>query len=458
MKWLTNLLQALLPVACKAGGPGVFDSVGGTYDEQTGFEYQRTLFLMARTKTFVGSLARSGNEQMLAGGDAPPLDGTAAIWSQTIDAGDMRRITLQELVQGVPSYGDMAVSRGDYIAYQNQEYRVNQIDSPAIPVQGEMARLRAAYSISDIPGAVKAGVIDYMGEQMDIEALIAYIYGASPSVLKSTASGGLGVSLGIGGAAGVPLMPRHFYTPDGGFATYSTTQATWNSTCNTAVNNITAGSGGYISLLHLKKIRKKMDDLKFAKMAYGGKTYKALGLLDTELFWRIHNLLEASGYFPTAYTGKGTADNPVFGIDHVMDYMGMRLLAVPNLDKLRAFYNSGDGVVSLGHGTSAQAIATASNPYQKDHRNFTADTPANGARAWAIFIGAGSLLEGKNGAIEVTREVGPHGKGLEFASHTKVGYKRGEWFAQDGRTGADAAYCNSVIAACFYEPGIGVGY
>jgi hypothetical protein len=428
-----------------AGGPGYFSSVGGTYDEQTNFDFERQLFYEALTQTFIGSLSKSHAkvEPMIAGGMDQSVDGSAAIWRKRISKGDMVRQTLQEGARGLPTYGDLAVARGDFLPYQNQEYRVNQIDSPAIPIQGRNSRRRAKFSLTDIPAEVKKAVIDWAAEQMEYEAIIGYLYGASPSVLKGTADGGLGAVLGIGGSAGVPLCPRYFYTAQGGWSTYSTTQATWNLTVSDAVGAITQGAAGEVTLNMLKIIRRQLDKEHHQSMMLNGKKYKAVVLTDPDVWYRIDHLL--GGTYQAAR--ERAKENPVFGVDYQLEYLGMLFLNTPNLELFRAADDNTNNIPDIGPANGANVLAS-------DPRAFT---PTN-TNAWMIFLGAGSLLEGYDDAVWTTTETGRHGKGLEIGAHLDLGFKRGDWFAQDGRTAITAAISYGCTTACVYEPGVGTDY
>lgn len=432
--------------ACAAGGPGHFDSVDGTYDEQTGYAFDKTRYYQMLTRTFIGSLSKGDSQvaSMVAGEGS--MDGSAAIIGKKISEGDMVRHTLQEALAGMPTYGDQAVARGDFLAYQNQDVRVNQIDSPAVPVQGRMARQRAAFSLSDIPADVNKAIVQWCAQETEYQAIIALIAGASPSILKPVASGGLGDVLGVrsSGSAGIPLMGRHWYTPQGGYLSFSTTQATWNATVNTAVGNITAGAAGYVSLTHLKILRRKLDALGFLGTRVGGKTYKAVAVCDPDLWWRIDHLLAT--YYQNAT--QRSDDNKVFGVDHQLVYDGILFICAPSLEKFRIAVTA-DATNCISWGVGAYA-----NVYSSDPRTYT----NSNTTALMFLLGQGGLLEGYNDKVTITKAEADHGKGLEFAGHFDKGYKRGDWYAQDGRTGVGAALSYGCMTAAFYEPGVGTGY
>lgn len=449
-KVLFTLVSLLAICPAMPSGVGRFDSVDGTYDEQTGFSFEKTLYYQMRSRSIVGKLSRAGapgaaaTADMTAGDDSLALDGSSAIARKKITEGDMVRYTLQEHITGMPTYGDRDVRRGDFLAFKNLEARVNQIDSPAIPVVGRMSQQRAAGSISDLPAKTRAEVINYMEEQYEYEYLFSMIGGASPSALKTSADGGLGVALGVNalGTAGNPLMGKNWFVraADGSnsFPTYSTTPATWNGTINTALNAIPATSNGYLTLAILKALRARLDSINSRPLRVGGKMYKMVWLCDPELWYRIDHLLAT--YYQNAR--ERSASNPLFDIDRQLAYLGMLFINVPNLEKLRPAYNSSTGIPDLGPGLT------------QDFRGYTTTSDL----ALMVGVGGDSVIEGYNDKISVTEEKGKHAKGLEIAAHMDLAFIRSEWYAKDGRTDVGAVYNDSSFVAAFYEPGVGTGY
>jgi len=439
---LTDTLQVVLAgFFSMAGGPGTFDSIGGTYDTQTSFGFDKQLYYEARAKTLIGSLSKSGRDvEGMYAGAGPSLDGSAVIQRKKIDAGDMVRFTMQEHMKGMPTWGDNAVERGDFLAYKNLEARVNMIKTPAVQIQGEMARQRVKKSIMNIDSAVRQEVVEYTAEEMEFEFLIALHYGASKSALRSVADGGLGVNLGVGsnGTAGTPLLPRHMYTIDSGFLTYSDTPATYNATVNAAINTITA-TADEITLIKMKVLRRQLDALNFAPAYLGGKKYKAIALCDPDIWYRIDHLL-ATLY---ASSRERAAINPVFNVDYQLEYDGILYLNVPSMEKFRMGYQASPDYPTLGPGLT------------EDPRDYTVTSSVG----LVTFVGAGAAFEGFNDSVRLTTQTGDHGDGVEVAGRFKQAYIRGEWYAEDGRdSSVDNVYSRSVLTAAFYEPGVGTDY
>ncbi len=418
-----------------------FDSVGGTYDEQTGFGFDKMNFMRARARTIVGALSKGSEKTYnMVPGSGPSLDGSGIIIRKEITSGDMARYTMQEHMAGTPTYGDLPVKRGNFLRWKNAEVRINKITSPSIPIQGEEDQKRVRDSITNIPGAAREEVIDYHAEEYERQFLISLLYGASPSVLLPTDEGGLGHSLGVGagGGAGVPLMCRNFYTPDTGILTYNSTVATWNSMVNDAVDGVDADAADMITLNAIEMLVAAIDDIKIWSPTINGKKYKVAWLCDPAIWYRLNNLLRP--YYKEAR--ERSKDNPLFNYTDVIEFMDCIFISVPNLKKFRPAYNAATGYPDIGPGL------------RNDHRNYTTSS----RKAWMIGVGARLAFEGYEGSVKVMQDKGRFERGLEIASEGRYGFTRGEFYAKDGETGADACVNHSSICCVFDEPGVGVNY
>jgi hypothetical protein len=360
-------------------------------------------------------------------GAGPSLDGSAVIKRKQISEVGYMTMTMQEHAIGLPTYGDAQHPGGDYLDYKNLRAYVNKINSPTIPIQGKMVQQRIKMSIENIPAAAKAEILDWSAEEM-----------ASPSILKGGEDINFSPGINAGAGVGVPLMNKWWYTKTGGLLTYSTTPATWNSTVNTAVNNMTSSTSSTIALGDLQYIRSVMDDKKFWPVTFNGKKYKSIALCDPELWHRLKNLM-GTGFLTAQPRGW---DNPLYGVDYVLEYDGFLFIPVPNLKKLRPKYNASQGYPDFGPSMTS------------DHRTAT----PYGYEALIIFVGAMAVVEGYNNSIQVVTNEGKFGKGMDIASEMDLGYVRGEWYSKTGRTDEAAVRNYSVMVAGFYEPGVGQSY
>ena len=447
--FLKKLMQAFenaFFITPHIGGSGRGDTstgyTSGTLDAQTGFGFDKQLFMEARTRTIIGALSKDGAAggavtDMYAGA-GPSLDGSAAIMRKQITEGGYITLTIQEHAVGMPTYGDAQHPAGDYLDFKNIRAYVNKINGPAIPVPGKMVQQRIKMSIENMPSRVKEEVLDWAAEQMEIEALYALIYSASPSILKGGADINFSPGVNAGAGVGVPLMNQWWYTKAAGLLSYSTTPATWNSAVNTAVNNMTSATTDVITLGDLQYIRSVLDDNKFFPIKFNGKKYKAIALCDSDLWHRLKNLM-GSGF---QYAQPRGWDNPLYGVDYVLEYDGFLFIPVPNIKKLRPAYNASNGYPDFGPSML------------QDHRTFT---PV-GYEALIIFITSNALIEGYNNSIQVETSTGRFSKGMDIAPEMDLGYVRGEWYSKTGRTDANAVKNYSVLIGCWYEPGVGQSY
>jgi hypothetical protein len=405
--------------------------------------YDKTTFLEVLTKTFFGSLSKPNDS--VSKMDGLSIDGgidqSTFVWKKTIDTGNEFRLTYEEAIDGMGTYGDAAVESGDFLGYKNQDFKIHQTKSPAVQVNGEMSRQKVAHSITNIPTAVRRAAIRWMAEELEFDAIIAYLYGASKSLIRPLSAGGLGVSLGPGSGigSGTPLMGMHWFTPDTGFMTYTPAAlSTWNSTVNDGVNGIDEAAADKFTQSFHEKIREKIEDLNWIPGTLNGKEYKAIALCDPQIAYRFGKNILKTDYGASTPREKGDTSNRIFNINYTIEQDDILYLAVRNLKKFRPAYNASNGYIDIGPGLTS------------DPRNYTTSS-TNGL---VIYCGAGSLLFATNGQVKITTGYEKHPEdGQEHSARHKFGIKRNQWDSKDDRVTAEST-CNSVLTAAFYEPGI----
>jgi hypothetical protein len=420
---------------------GTFDSLGGTYDAQTSKTFDAKLYYEMRASSVFSAL--SGKTADGTMGEGTSIDKTAVIDRTKITTGDSFRKTLQNHIAGMITFGDTPVAEGDFLTYANVDVRINNIDTPAIPIQGEMAQQRVRESITNIPSSVRTEVLDFLSEQEEYDFYIACLAGASPNILKSTSVGGLGAKFGVNGlgTAGNPMPPKNFYTTTGGLVSVANmTPSTFRTAVNTAVSNLGTADGDKISTTQLMKIRKVLDTLLFNPITIGGQKYKAVALCDDDMWLRISSVLDAV----VKDAGARGFDNPALKGWDTLSYKGMLFINAPRLTKFRP--TTGSAVPTFG-------VIGESDCYTADPRTYV---PASNSKGIMIFLGGGAVLEGYNDAVKITDDSGRHGKGLSISGHRKCGFVRSEWYANDGRAVTDPKavlnYSSLVVVA--YEPGL----
>jgi hypothetical protein len=438
-KMLLMVLQ-FFAVVSFGDGVGRFDSHDGTYNAQTSFAFSKQLFYQAYRKSLVSNLPS------VVTGAYEQGDISAVIDRTKITEGDRVVFTLQDNIKGKATYGDSPVRAGGFLAFKNLEARVNSIDSPAIQIVGKMSQQRVRQSITNLDAKTRAQIIAWCAQQDEFEAIPALLQGASPSIMKPVADGGLGISLGTGSGAGagVPLMNKWFFTPDSGFVSYSTTPATYNAAVDDAIYNIDAADADKCTLAFLNTIREKMDDICFEPVDFLGKRIKAIAACDSQIMWRIAKNLLADA---NKYQMPRGSDNPFWQTESIVMIDEVAYISWPMLKKYRP------KAVGTGNGAGTSGPNFGPLATDVDPRTYSTDS-TNGL---IVFMGAGALKEGYNDEIEVLEETGRFQKSMEIAAHMMKGYVRGEFYAKDGRAAsADNVENRSVIVAAFYEPGVGL--
>lgn len=421
-------------------GQGEWGSRGSDDNEyNTGVGYEKQIFNEVLTKTFVGSLSKRNKSvnQLEALGLDGGIDKSTFIWKRTITEGDEYRLTHEDAIVGNGTYGDKPVAAGPALGYKNQNFRINQTKSPAAQVPGIMQQQRVAKSLTGLSEATRQAAITWMAEEVEFDAIISYLYGASKSLLKSRADGGLAVNLGpeSGIGAGTPLFGMHMYTTDTGFITYDgSALSTHNSLVNDAINGIDAAAADKLTLSQHEKIRTKLDQEKFLPGTINGQEIKALALTDPDICTRLgKNILRTD--YGTSGPRENDYKNRIFRVDYTILLDGILYIPVENLRKFRPAYNATNGYPDIGPGLT------------QDPREYTNSETIG----WVIYCGAGSLLWGTNGMVEVSEGRPKHKKdGQEWSAWQKFGIKRNQWDTYDGRS---ESTCNSVLLAAFYEPG-----
>jgi len=436
-KFLYSITLMLTQLVCLSPGfNNQFDSRGGTFDYQTGWGWHMPVWYELTKQTFFSRFRSKTSQNETAGGKGVQAANSALFQRKLITKGDELQFTSHDAITGLVTYGDKFVNRGNAAGYKNLSARTNMIKAPAIPLPGTMSAQRAKFSINNIPAQTKQDIKNYFSDELEFQVLYTLFNGASPAILAPKSQGGLGARLGIGDGhtASVPLMGKNWYTNDGGFIAYNNTHATWNSTVNDAINACTV-TADQITLAAVRRLRAHLDTIPWTGATFGGKRYKAISFCDPELWYRLDSLLD------TKYQAarERSATNPTFGVDYDLEYNGILFVNTPNMDKFRPSYSS------------ALSRPLFGPTFAEDPRTYTNSSDI----AAMVLMGDSAVFEGYNGGLAFTRKLGDHSDGNELSARTQVGYIRGEFYANDGRTTDDQVYSPSMAFAAFYEPGVG---
>lgn len=357
------------------------------------------------------------------------IGASACIWSKEITTGDEVRFTLEQNIGGSPTFGDAEVQIGDYLAYLHQNIILNKLDTPAIPVQGEMSRQRVRAVIGDPNARIRSEITLYLAEQYVYDVLDGHFKGASMNLSSSRTLGGRALDLGLG--AGVQISPENFLVKGDGFVSGVSGTTGYETAVETALGTLAAGDE--IDRDYVHQLRVALTDAKIAPTNLAGSMDpKWYAPTDPDLMSRM---TQPGGALAALWLDarERARTNPVFGhgaieLDDIVFFPEQRLKQYrPKL--------LGPGIV---WGTNSQ-----------DRREYTPDPTDN--IALMVIMGDGAMLEGHNGSVDITFEGGFHGKGQSIAGHIKQSFMRARWRPQDGRT--DIVLNQSSMTIGFFETG-----
>lgn len=416
-------------------GQATWESQGtGSKDFIVGFETEKNISYQYRHKSPLGKLSKAMKTKVVGSGPEQrevDVGQSACIHSKEITTGDEARFTMEQQLRGAPSYGDAKVPPGDYLAYLHARVFLNQIKTPAFPLQEEMSEQRAKEVIQNQESQMRNAITLYLAEEYVLEAYTGLLKGASPNLLAATVQGGRALDLGRG--AGTQVSPQHFIVAGNGFVSGVAGGNTFETNLKTDLGTLTDTTGDYISREFIHNLRAALTQKKIAPTIINeGGSEKWYAMCDPELLTRLTH--------PTGELYKAWRDaeargskNPVFGhaaleIDDIVffpDYW---------LKKFRPDISAaGDLVWGVN---------------QDDKRDFEPTSKI----ALMTILGNGALLEAHNGAVRMTTDTGFHGDNRTIAARTKQAFMRARYVPKDGRT--DINVEQGALVCAFYEPGL----
>lgn len=403
----------------------------GTNDFVVSFETEKQMAYEYRQKSIVGRLSKPMKTKVIGTGpEEREIDiGTSAcVWSKEITKGDEARFTLEQQMRGVPTFGDVAVGMGDYLAYLHANVKLNKMDTPAVPIIEDMSAQRIKDVIADPEGQVRNAITMYLAEQHVLDFYEGYLRGASRNLMAARADGGRAIDLGLGG--GIQVSPENFVAAGYGFASGTSGTSGYEDNVESAIGSLTDTAGDYISRDFIHNLRYALSQKKIAPVSSEGREvwYAAC---DPFLLARL-TAPGATLYQAWLQAQERSKSNPVF--KHAAIELD-DILFFPDywLRKFRPDVSSG----SIVWGQSGI-----------DKRDFEPTSNVG----LMLVMGNGCMLEAHNGSVEVTVDKGRHGKGKSVAGHIKQSFMRTRYIPKDGRSGV--VINQSALCAAFYEPGL----
>lgn len=402
----------------------------GTNDYVVSFETQKNLAYEYRQRSVIGKLSKPVSTKTVGSGPAAremDIAQSAATWSKEISKGDECRFTLEQMLTGDPTYGDAAVRDGDYLAYLHATVFLNQLDTPAFPLAGDMSAQRVADVLSDPQGQMRNAITMYLSEQYVIDYYEGFLRGASRNLLAARADGGRALNLGI--SAGTQVSPENFLVAGSGFVSGTSGTSGYETQLGTDLAGLTDTAGDYISRDFIHSLRYAITDRKIKPVMMDG-AEKWFAPCDPYLMAR---LTKPGGGLDEAWktARERSKENPAFG-HGTIELNDIVFFPDYWLGKFAPDITSG-----VIYGQSGI-----------DRREFT---PTSTIRLMLI-LGDGSMLDAHNGEVNITVENGRHGKGKTLSGHIKQSFMRTRYIPKDGRS--SLVVNQSGMCCAFYEPGL----
>jgi hypothetical protein len=357
------------------------------------------------------NIHRPGQMQIPDGKDSP-------VHAQNCDENNTVVFTLREPNTGMATYGDAPVKTGGFARYMHTEVNVRVVSSPAFPVVGYESQQNIRRVVKDLVAVEKDNIARWISQEMDLDAYRAIFHGASRGLL-SREDGGMDVRLEGATAPGQYRSPLNTLVASEDDVTPIRRDVTAHNTeLAQLLLNLQDTDAHYFTYRTHELIGFLINKLGLAPVKIGGREYRAVVLTDE---WNIYHLRDRTGPLSEMWQ-NATPRSDTNAAIYNQDWLRLdNILYVPTR-KLSYFRPSvNNGVITYGVGMDI-------DPRSKTYNNTSNYLPS-------IVMGAGALLRGtRKGEVKITVEKGPHEKGLEFAQHYQDGWRRPDWFAQDGRT------------------------
>lgn len=416
-----------------AGQPYWLPQGSGVDDFIVTFETEKTLAYEMRYKSVVGRLSQLVKTKMVKSGQEEneiDIGVSAGVWRKEITKGDTVRFTMEQALSGEPTFGDVAVGPGDYLAYLHADVQLNSLTTPYFKLQGEMSRMLVADTLTDPEGQTRTAITLYLAEQYVLDFYEGALRGASRNLLAPVVQGGKNKDLGRG--AGKQVSPENFLVVGNGFTAGVSGTDAYEAQILTDLGTLTNTSTDMISREFIHNLRAAVTQQKIKPITDENGRDKWYVICDPEL---MTQLTDPTGALYAAWLAarERSDKNPVFGhgsleLDDFVFFPDMWLSKFrPDISGAEVVWGQ-DGI---------------------DKRNFNSTSKLG----LMLIIGEGAMLEASNGTVNITVEHEKHKpKNMTLAGSVKESFMRRRYVPKDGRTGL--VINQSMMTVVAYAPGL----
>jgi len=378
---------------------------------------------------------RVADTEVVAGGGKTVISSgkESPVHEKTLNENNTARFTLEEELEGMPTYGDAPVKPGDYQKYLHAVIEARTISSPGFPIMGfESAdNAKRVIPFSDLVSRKKSAISTWMNREYDLDAIRAILYGLSRGLYMKE-DGGKGTELYGTNASTRWRAPLNSYVCGVGQTGFTAQDAgnatTHNNNLGQLLSLLTPGNAAQkFNWDTHRAISALIDKARLRPVKLNGQQYRAVVLTDIRNIYSLRSDPELLDTWKRA-TPRDDKNLALFSRNSlVLD--DIFYLPTEILSWFRPTVNQSTGeIVRFGCGFDLDPRSPA----------FTNDSNIT----MSIVLGAGALRRGRRKyAMRFTEFDAPHDKGKELAVHWDDGWMRNEWFSKDG--GVPRMHCDT---------------
>ena len=411
---------------------------------------QKDIFFQSEYRTIFGRINRfrelktiiverdGGQVQLSQGGNESP------IWQQDFSKETMQaRFTYEDSLTGKLTYGTADVKPGEFDTFRHCVVDAVQRDTPAFPLVDKMSQDRIAELMPNVLENKKGRMSQLREKWTEIAAFHALMNGADGGLI-GTENGGLGSEVLLPGctAGQTRSCYNNIIAGANALVVPSYTRATHEQNVRDAINSLTDDKDCGFNYDEHKKMSYWVGKLRFKPTTISGKTIRSVAIADPRLIYR---LTQADQTLSNLWKIATERSDKNLALDGMQAAWLDDILYIPSqyLEYFRPTLS----------GSAATYLGLTTDPFDSGFVNTSNYCPI-------IYMGAGALLRGVNSQMSFTvsgegaSDAG-HKKGTTVSLHWYDGWRRAEWFRNDG---ASELRNESSIIWWGYDPGVGKAF
>jgi len=380
------------------------------------------------------SVDGSNNVTIGSGKDSP-------IFEKTLSQNNTAIFTMEEELEGMPTYGDASVRPGNAPNYMHAQIQARSIWSPAYPIHGYELQdnMKRVIPLNTHVARRKNSMGVWAGREMDLDGMRASLYGLSRGLYLDT-DGGKGTELYGTDAATRYRVPFHTFVPSGTATdtrldkvSNAVSAQTHNENLRSRLVDLNSAVGTYNTKFTFdthRGISEIVRKLRLRPITLNGQKLRAVVLMDPRNFHSLRKDPE----LVELWTHATPRDMKNFAIYSRQAIELDEILYLPK--ELVSWFRP--VVTTTGNSGVRFGVGFDVDPRSE---GFEESVGSGSNLTMSIVMGAGALRRGRRKFdMSFKEHNAPFDKGKEIAMTWDDGWMRNEWYAKDGR---DKVYCDS---------------